>query len=207
MTNANYVITNSYQQLQQVDSAEAQVFKPDISIVDQEENIQKPTTTPQAVKEKNNSILIVALFVLLAVVLSFAIRLGMNYAKAQSMDHERIKQQSMTVDHHIQDGTQNFSARKKMKKMDETEMLEMATTNKKLVGWEMQYDATQDFSIFGLDMNNKVAALEKINNADKKLFDSYNEQESGSTAEKKDSSESQSKMSNNLPEDREISDE
>jgi len=90
-TNANYVIVNSYQKLEQVDSAEAQQFKPDISIVEQQENIREVITTPKKIEQTHNSILLAAIFVLIAVVLSFAIRLVINYFKAQAMDHERIR--------------------------------------------------------------------------------------------------------------------
>jgi len=102
----------------------------------------------------------------------------------------------VSVEHRAK-ATQDFSARK-IKRMDDTEMIDMQTTNKKLVGMEMQYDPTVDFSIFGL---NKVGPLDKINNADPKFSSTFNDQDSGSTAEKKETSKSSADMSNNLPED------
>ena len=46
-TNANYVIVNSYQELNQVEIAEKGVFKPDIQIVEQDENkFKEVITTP-----------------------------------------------------------------------------------------------------------------------------------------------------------------
>ena len=103
----------------------------------------------------------------------------------------------MSVEHRAK-ASQDFSARK-IKRMDDTEMIDMQTTNKKLVGMEMQYDPTVDFSIFGL---NKVGPLQdKINNADPKFSSTFNDQDSGSTAEKKETSKSGADISNNLPED------
>lgn len=87
VTNANYVIVNSYQELNQVDSAEKGVFKPDIQIVEQDENkFKEVITTPKAVEKTTSSIVLVSLLILIVVIFSFAIRLVLNYLKAQAID-------------------------------------------------------------------------------------------------------------------------
>lgn len=189
-TNANYVIVNSYQELKQIDSAEAKEFKPDITIVEQD--VEKLVVSKQVAEQKSMHIIAISLIVLMIIMIAFCMRIVNNFYKKQMIDAEIMKKSSKSLDNTQMNTTT-------AKKLNETEMI---------TEMEVQYDANQDFAIFAKTTATpkgaeKLSLASKLNFADRNLA-SFAMTSDASAAKLSSAVPSSSKI---LEEDREISDE
>ena len=124
------------------------------------------------------------------IMLAFCIRVVNNYFKKQSIDAEILKKKTDR-------DNSNLSTHKKL---NETDMITITTVNGEQ---DPQYDANQDFLIFGkrgsANLDKPVSLASKLNFADKQLCSFAMTTEPSAAV--------MPSSSNILPEDREISDE